>query len=603
MAEVRHKGRIALLAAAILFVFTGIIARLCVLHLAPEAWVVDSLDEKRSMMRTPVPSRGKIVDRNGNILAIDHPSYDLAIDAKYIAQEDSAALILKYLPEVFDVSVEDLKRRLSNTNSQYAIIWRDVPPHLKSRFKQKGFGCNYTPKGASDDEAVHLAGVRFEEVPKRSYPKGALMAHVVGFSNKEGKGSAGVEYRMNEHLRGTEGRLVSKKDGRAKEIYWARSVDIAPENGATVTLTLDEHLQYKVEQAVEKMCVDFKAKSGWAIVQHVRTGEILAMASFPTYDLNRYGRSPAEWRRNRAISYIYEPGSTMKAAVIASALDRGVVKETDLIDCENGYWVYGGKKLEDSHGEGIISVADVIKFSSNIGTAKIALMMGDQMLYDSIKSFHFCKKFGLDLPGEERGIFYSPKTWSKISATRIGMGHEIGVTALQVISMMSTIAYNGVQMQPYVVKKVVDSNGTLIEENKPEKIGNPISFSTAKRMQKLLQRVTEDGGTGTKACIEGYHIAGKTGTAQKIRSKEEGGGYYQKNFVSSFAGFLPVENPEIAIVVVADDPGLYTETGRKIKYFGGTVCGPVFKEIGEFAVRYLQISPDGGRVYVARPDL
>jgi cell division protein FtsI (penicillin-binding protein 3) len=283
----------------------------------------------------------------------------------------------------------------------------------------------------------------------------------------------------------------------------------------------------------------------------------------------------------------------MKAAVIAAAIDRKIVSENDMIDCENGYWVYGGKKLEDSHGEGLIPVKDVIKVSSNIGTAKIAMLMGNQTLYNSLKAFHFGDRLGVDLPGEEGGIFYSPKNWSKISITRIGMGQEIAATALQVLSMMNAIGTDGVQMRPRLVKGVKANDGTVLEEFKPEVIGRPISARTARQMRKLLARVTEEGGTGTKAAVEGYTVAGKTGTAQKIRPAAEGGGYYSKNFVSSFVGFLPAEKPEIGIIVVADDPGTYTETGRKVGYYGGTVCGPAFKAIADYAVRYLRIPPGG----------
>jgi cell division protein FtsI (penicillin-binding protein 3) len=351
------------------------------------------------------------------------------------------------------------------------------------------------------------------------------------------------------------------------------------------------------------MCEEFHAKAAWAIVQRVSTGEILAMASYPTYDLNRYADAPAEWRRNRAIGFNYEPGSTMKAGVISAALDHQIVRENDLIDCENGYWVYGGKALRDSHGMGTITVADIIKHSSNIGTAKIALKMGNQLLYDSLKAFHFGQRLGIELPGEEAGIFYPPKYWSKISITRIGMGQEIAVTALQVLSMMSAIANDGVQMKPQIIRKVVDSDGTVLQEFHPQELGRPISPSAARRMRRLLARVTEDGGTGTKARVPGYTVGGKTGTAQKIRPKSEGGGYYSKNFTSSFVGFIPVDNPQLAIIVVADDPGTYTKSGRKIKYYGGTVCGPAFSKIAGFAVRYLRISPEGERVYLARPEL
>ena len=600
MAEVRFKGRIATLVVLVLLVFAGIGARLFFLHLRPADWVLAPIEKGRMLEWKPVGNRGRIVDRNGEIIAMDLAAYHVFIDPKYISEHGDADAVCKYLSLEFRVPEAELRRRLAQTSRQYSRIKKFVPGLKLKNFKRRAFGLEYTPEGGATP--IYLRGVGLEEAPIRNYPKGPLMAHVVGFANQEGKGAAGVELRMDEFLRGKEGHRVSKKDGRRREIYSERSVDILPEDGATVTLTLDQQLQYIVEKTVEKTCREFSAKAAWAIVQNVRTGEILAMASFPSYDLNRFGTAPPEWRRNRAISFNYEPGSTMKAAVIASALDHGIVEEDELIDCENGYWVYGGKSLRDSHGMKETSVADIIKHSSNIGTAKIALRMGDQMLYDSLKKFQFGRRLGVGIPGEEAGIFYSPKHWSKISATRIGMGHEIGVTALQVISMMDAIANNGVQMKPYIVKKVVAADGSLLLENKPEELGRPLSPSGARRMQKLLARVTEEGGTGTKARVEGYSVAGKTGTAQKIRPAAEGGGYYQKNFISSFVGFLPVGNPEIGIIVVADDPGEYTEKGRKIKYYGGTVCGPAFKEIAEFAVRYLRIAPDGNRIYVARPE-
>lgn len=604
MAEVRFKGRIILLVALVLLVFTGISFRLSMLHLNPEEWVLEPIQEGRMYEYKSVGNRGRIVDRNGEILAMDRPAYHVYLDPKYISKYGDAEAVAKYLSIEFNVSSAEINKKLAKTNRQYEVIKKHVSGHQLKRFETRSMGVVYTPDElvGGVETNIYLRGVKFAEAPIRNYPKGPLMAHVVGFANHEGVGSAGIEQRMDAYLQGKEGRRVSKKDGRRREIYSAREVDILPEDGATIVLTLDQQLQYVAEKTVEKVCRDFNAKAAWAIVQHVRTGEILAMASFPTYDLNRFNKAPAEWRRNRAISFNYEPGSTMKAGVIAAALDNGVVKETDLFDCENGYWVYGGKSLRDSHGEGEISVADIIKVSSNIGTAKIALKMGNQMLYDSLKKFHFGTRLDVGIPGEEGGIFYSPKHWSKISATRIGMGHEIGVTALQVLSMMNAIAYNGVQMKPMLVKKIVAPDGTVLEDYTPSVLGRPLKPASARRMQKLLARVTEEGGTGTKARVEGYTVAGKTGTAQKIKPASEGGGYYAKNFTSSFVGFLPVENPEIGIIVVADDPGEYTDSGRKIKYYGGTVCGPAFKEIAEFAVRYLRIAPEGNRIYVARPD-
>jgi cell division protein FtsI (penicillin-binding protein 3) len=601
MAEVRYKGRIAALTAVVLLIFVGIGTRLAMLHLRPEGWVLEPIGEGRMYEWKPVGSRGRIVDRNGEILAMDLAAYHVYVDPKYISEHGDADSVCRYLAAEFRLPESELREKLADTSRQYVRIRKFVPGHQLKQFERWTLGVNYLiphPEEGGKTN-VYLRGVGLEPAPIRTYPKGPLMAHVVGFANQEGTGSAGVELRMDQYLQGMEGRRVSKKDGRRREIYNTREVDIPPQDGATVYLTLDQQLQYATEKIIEKMCLEFKAKAAWAIVQHVRTGEILAMASYPTYDLNRFSTAPPEWMRNNAIGFNYEPGSTMKAAVIASAIDHGIVKEDDLIDCENGYWVYGGRALRDSHGEGVIPVKDVIKYSSNIGTAKIALMMGEQLLYDSLKAFHFGDRLGVGIPGEEGGIFYSPKNWSKISMTRIGMGHEIAATSLQIVSMMSAIAYNGVQMRPYLIKKVVAADGTVLEENEPQELGRPIRPPAARRMQKLLGRVTEEGGTGTKARVEGYTVAGKTGTAQKINPA---GGYFQKNFTSSFVGFLPVENPEIAIIVVADDPGTFTENGRKIGYYGGTVCGPAFKEIAEFSVRYLRIAPEGTRIYVARPE-
>lgn len=604
MAEVRYRSRIAILATVVVLVFVGIGARLCVLELKPASWVITPIQENRKLEWKPVGSRGRIVDRNGEILAMDMTAYHVILDPKYIHEYGDPEAVTKYMSEEFGIPETEIREKLADTSRQWVPIKRYVPETRLKRFERRAFGSVYTPRVPLEDGStnIYLRGVKLEETSIRHYPKGPLMAHVVGFSNMEGDGSAGIEQRMNAYLRGKEGLRISATDGRRREIYRTRTVDKPPEDGATVVLTLDQELQYFVEKTIEQTCREFNAKAVWAIVQKVSTGEILAMASYPTYDLNRYSNAPQEWMRNRAISVNYEPGSVMKAALISSALDHNIVKEDDLIDCENGYWVYGGKSLRDSHGMQEETVADVVKHSSNIGTAKIALMMGDQMVYDSLKAFHFGDRLGIGLPGEEAGIFYSPKNWSKISITRIGMGQEIAATSMQMLSMMDAIAYNGVQMKPYVVKKVVSAKGEVLLENQPEEMGRPLSPSAARRMQKLLTRVTEDDGTAPKARVDGYTVAGKTGTAQKIRPAAEGGGYYQKNFMSSFAGFIPAQDPQIGIIVVADDPGTYTENGRKIKYYGGTVAAPAFSEIAEFAVRYLRIAPDGNRIYVVRPD-
>ena len=602
MSEVRSKGRIIVLMVLVSAFFISVGARLTQLHLDPAKWIQEPLLAGRKLIWEPMGNRGRIVDRNGEILAMDLPAYHICADPSYISKHGDINKVCRYLSEELHISDWTIRKKLSDTTRQYVRIKKYVPNYRLKRFHRRSFGLDYTPRNLPDGSTnIYLRGIMLEEAPIRNYPKGALMAHVVGFANKEGVGGAGVEQKMDEFLRGKKGRRVSRKDGRRREIYQTRSVDIEPEDGNNVVLTLDQRLQDFVERTIEKMRDEFNAEASWAIVQDVRTGEILAMASSPTYELNRYGSSPPDWRRNRPISTLYEPGSTMKACVIAAAMDHGIVSENTIIDCENGYWVYGGKALHDSHAMGKIPVSDVIKHSSNIGTAKIALKMGPALLYKTIKDFHFGKRFKIELPGEERGIFYSPRNWSKISITRIGMGHEIGVTALQVVSMMSTIANNGVQMKPQIIKKIVTPDDQLIMDFPPVVLGRPLRPEAAKRMRQLLIHVTDDDGTAPLARVKGYTVAGKTGTAQKVRPKEEGGGYYKKRFVSSFVGFLPAENPRIAIIVVADNPGIF-KNGRKTKYFGGTVCAPAFSKIAEFAVRYLRIPPDIHRIYITQPN-
>jgi cell division protein FtsI (penicillin-binding protein 3) len=389
---------------------------------------------------------------------------------------------------------------------------------------------------------------------------------------------------MNSWLQGTAGLRISQKDGRRREIYSRRTVDIEPQQGADVYLTIDQQIQHFAEKALDNLNTKYHPKAAWAIVQNVRTGEILAMASFPTFNLNRFSTAPAEWMRNRAINYTYEPGSTMKAMVIASALDCGAVRDTDIFDCENGQWYYAGKVLHDSHPEGRLTVADIIKKSSNIGAAKIALQMGNEKVYQALRAFGFGVRAGLDLPGEDAGILWKTDRWSKLSVTRIAMGHEVLVTSLQILSAVGAIANDGIRMRPLIIRKVVDSKGDTLLAPLPEELSRPIRPETAAQMRRLLARVTQPGGTGTQAALHGYLVAGKTGTAQKVNLEE--GGYYGNKYIASFVGFLPVENPAISIIVVADEP-------QQGGYYGGTVCAPYFREIADQTVRYLRIPPEG----------
>ncbi len=562
----KDKGRTRVAALVISVVFIGLGVRLFFLHLKPAASTRSRIEIGRRLEVKTRGPRGRILDRNGNILAVDISARHVCADPKFIMEHGDIQKVCEALITHLPLRRDEVWTLLDQPTRQYVRIQKYM-----------------REKATKPLQALKLKGLIFEEVPIRNYPKGVLGAHLIGFANHEGVGSAGIEQKMNSYLQGSAGLRISQKDGRRREIYSRRTVNIEPEPGADVYLTIDQQVQHFAEKALDELVAKYQPQGAWAIVQNVRTGEILAMTSWPTYDPNRFGSAPAEWIRNRAIGYTYEPGSVMKAMIIATALDAGVLGAQDVFDCEDGRWYYGGKALNDSHPEGRLTVADILKKSSNIGSAKIALNMGNEKVYQGLKAFGFGARTGLDLPGEEGGILWNPKRWSKISSTRLAMGHEINVTAMQVVSAFSAIANGGVRMRPRIIQRVVNAKGETIFEPLSEELGRPIRPETAKEMCRLLARVTQPGGTGTKAALRGYLVAGKTGTAQKVNLEE--GGYYKKKFIASFAGFLPVENPEISIMVVADDP--------QGVYYGGTVCGPAFKTIADQTVRYLRISPKG----------
>jgi len=563
----KYKGRTVITSVVISAVFIGLGIRLAFLHLRPSPERLTRIESGRHLEQETRGPRGRILDRNGNMLALDIAAKHVCADPKYISKYGNMQDVCTALSSKLSMNRSEVWEQLNQPEKEYVRIQKFMREETVEPLR-----------------AMNLKGLIFEDVPIRDYPKGVLGAHVIGYANFEGIGSSGVEQRMNSKLQGVAGLRISQKDGRRHEIYSQRTVDIDPQPGADVYLTIDQQIQHFAEVALDNLVAKYHPKAAWAIVQNVRTGEILAMASLPTFNLNRFSTAPAEWMRNRAINYTYEPGSTFKAMIIASALDMGAVRSTDVFDCENGAWFFAGKILHDSHPEGLLSVADIIKKSSNIGAAKVAIRMGEQKVYQSLRAFGFGDRTGLDLPGEDAGIVWKTDRWSKLSISRIAMGHEVLVTSMQILNAVSAIANDGIRMKPLVIHKVVNNRGETILAPSPQEVNRPIRPETAKQMRRLLARVTQPGGTATKAALPGYLVGGKTGTAQKVNLEQ--GGYYHGKYISSFVGFLPVENPAISIIVVADEP-------QQGGYYGGTVCAPYFREIADQTVRYLRIPPEG----------
>jgi cell division protein FtsI (penicillin-binding protein 3) len=559
-----EQGRRLVALVVLIFVgWTAVMARLAWLHLGPneETWAY--LKRIRSSTRELVGTRGAILDRSGHVMAMDVPAKHICVSPKEIAANGQGRFIAYHLSRLLQIDPALVLRRVNApATREQEYVGKFVMDDIAQKISRLGMG-----------------GVFMEDTLKRRYTEGALMSQVLGFANDERIGGGGVEARYNRYLEGVKGLRIGLKDGRQREIINLRMLDVDAKPGATVHLTLDHNLQYFVERALEAGIASNQAKAGWVIVEEVRTGRILAMASQPTFDPNQYGKSAPEARRNRTINSVYEPGSTFKVAVVAGGLNEGAVRPNTIVDCENGHWPYMGKILHDYHPYGLLSVADVIKKSSNIGAAKVALQLGPERLYRYLSAFGIGRKTGVDLPAEEGGILYPPRKWNKLSISRIPMGHEVAVTELQMINMLCAVGNDGVLMRPSVVARVVDADGHTVYEHEPEQLGRPIRPDTARLMIKLLTRATEDGGTGSRSRIEGFTIAGKTGSAQKPTI----GGYSDTAHYASFMGLLPAEDPEIAIMVVIDEPQpLHT---------GGLVAAPIFHDIADQAVRCLDIAP------------
>jgi len=568
MIEARQLWRFGLMALLAAAGFAVLVERLISLHLGPNESLHQRVREARGLTQTILVGRGRILDARGNILAMDLTMNDVCADPSTIVSNGWAGFISGHLARLLTMPtnvVRGLIDRPDAARRRYVRVKEHVPDDLCQEIRQ-----------------LKLApSVWFEPVSVRNYPHDRLMSHIVGFSNLEGVGSAGVEQRFDAHLKGVPGLRISERDGRRTELLTRRQLEIPPQAGADVQLTLDMNLQHIVETQLDIAAAEHRARGIWAAVQRVRTGEILALASRPDYDLNQYRVSQEEQRRNRAISYVYEPGSTFKMTVVAAALNEGLTDPEQVFDCERGTWIFRGRPLRDFHPYDRLSVADIIKKSSNIGAAKIALLLGEARLEKYLREFGFGRPTGIELPGEEGGIFRPHRSWTPISITRIAMGHEVGVTALQLLNAACALGNDGFLMRPAIVRRVSDPRGRTLREFQPVVLARPVREETARAMLRLLARVTEKGGTGTKAALPDYTVAGKTGTAQKPVA----GGYSHDLNIASFVGVLPADNPQIGLIVVVDEPQpLHT---------GGAVAAPVFRAIAEQAVRYLEISPSG----------
>ncbi len=439
-----------------------------------------------------------------------------------------------------------------------------------------------TPEQRAAIEKYDFKGVDFLKETKRFYPQGELGVHVIGFAGLDAKGLEGVELGYEEFIRGEPGYMIISRDalGRSltpQSVPYRQSLD-----GCEVILTIDKNIQYLVEKELKRAVQACSAKGGMAVVMNPRTGEILALALQPTFDPNHASQAPPEIRKNRAIADTFEPGSTFKVFSLAAALEERVATPREMFFCENGSYLVGGKTIHDTHKHGWLSLSDIIKVSSNIGASKVGRKLGKSKLHRYLKNFGFGTKTGVDLPGEVAGLLSAPGTWSEVGLANISFGQGVSVTALQLTGAMAALANGGVLMKPFVVKAVLEPNGSVLRENHPKSVRRVVSPETANTVVRILKTVMDEGGTGRAARLSGYESAGKTGTAQKALAN--GRGYSDKR-VGSFFGFAPADNPQVVILVVIDEP-----QGNS---YGGVVAAPAFKSIAEQVLPSMGVYPKG----------
>lgn len=501
------------------------------------------------------PVRGTIYDRNLRPLALNVSVYSLFANPREMSEE-SKKRVIQELPSLIDVDQKTLADKVSK--KKY-FVW------LKRKL---------SVDTVKEIKKLKIKGLGFIDESKRYYPNGDLAAHVIGFAGVDNEGLEGIELFYDKYLRGEKGLAQILRDARQRDLMIEQGY-IPARDGMNIVLTIDETIQYLAEQALEKAYIKNNAQSGTIIVINIKTGEILALANRPTYSLTHAADSPIENRTNRAITFMYEPGSVFKIVTASAALEEKAFTETDQIYCENGEYRVANHILHDHGKHGTLTFREVFEVSSNIGVTKIAQKLGPDLIYKYGRRFRFGMKTGIDLKGEIVGLFKQPSRWSKTSIGAVPIGHEMGATPIQLVSAIAAVANGGVYMKPFVVKEIRDSNNEIVKSFQPQAVDRVISPDVAKRLNEILVGVVE-AGTGKKAMIEGMRVAGKTGTAQKVIN----GIYSHDKFNSTFFGYAPADDPQLAAIVVFDDP--------HPSYFGGTVAAPVFKEVVENSLKYLK---------------
>ncbi len=504
------------------------------------------------------PSRGIIYDRKGHELAMS-----VAVDSVFavpseIADQEGTSRTLGKLLGV------DSREILTRMKSSHAFAWvaRKIDNDKSAQL-----------------HAMNIPGIYFQKESKRFYPKNELAAQLLGYVGLDDGGLAGIERSFDSKLKGKPGKMVISLDARRK---WFGRIERESEKGENLVLTVDEKIQYIVERELQQAMRDTHAAAGTIIVANPHTGEILALANFPTFNPNNFHSHDLSPLKNRAVSDVYEPGSTFKLVTLSAALEENVVKPGDKVDCQMGSVVVGGMRIHDHHPFGLLTIAQILEKSSDVGAIKVALRLGEDRFDQYIRAYGFGAQTGIELPGETRGMAKPLARWSKVSIGAMAMGQEIGVSPLQLVTMVDTIANDGIYNAPRIIAGRAENSGpeqTVVFH--PARQHRVISALTAIEMKKMMETVVLFG-TGKKAILDGYSVAGKTGTAQEVDPRTHA--YSHTKYVASFIGFAPIANPAVTVAVILDSPvGLHE---------GGQVSAPVFARVAQKVLGYLNVPRD-----------
>ena len=528
-------------------------ARLYFLQVVQSADLKQRAQHQQQRVLEVSPRRGVIYDRTGAELAISVKVDSVFADPEAIPDPARTA---RTLSRILQIPADDILKKFDNARN-FAWIKRKI-----------------TAEESAAVQRAKLEGIYFQPESRRSYPKAELAAHVLGFVNTDEEGISGLEYQYNDSVRGEPGEVVVQTDARRRR-YDSQLKPAQP--GANLHTTIDKNIQYIVEKEMHESIQRTRALGMSVVVMNPNSGEVLAMASYPEFNPNAWSNYPDAMRINRAVNQVYEPGSTFKILTIGSALEEKITRPDEVIDCLMGSIVIAGHRIHDHKAYGLLTVSDVMKNSSGVGSIKLGIRLGPERFFAYVERAGFGRATGVDLPGEEKGLLRPPSRWSAISNAEMSMGQEIGVTPLQILSMVTAVANGGILYRPFVVKRIQQADGTVTEtDTHGVRI---LSTDTTSQLRPMLEGVVTDG-TARGSGLDGYTAAGKTGTAQKVIN----GRYSQTKYVASFVGFAPASNPQIAMIVVIDEPiGIHT---------GGMVAAPVFKNVAQQVLQYMSVPTD-----------